>query len=517
MPDDMRMYAETGYGLHGASRTKTSLRGFQAGGGDPERDISRNLKELRIRARDMDMGGGIARSATRTLATNAVGYGLMPKPKPDAEFLGMQEEKANAWKKDVMREWRLWAGSVNCDAERQRTFYELQELAFLSQLLSGDVFVTMPYIPRKGSLYDLRIRLIEADLCVTPAEYRAGVTGRARNGNLIEDGVEIGPQGDVVAYYIASKHPLGSDRDIRYDRVPAFGIRTGRPLVLHLMPYERPGQRRGVPFIASEIEMLKQADRYQLSELAANLVNSMFAVFIQTDTGAVPEDGEPMAPDMGGWATGDARPDESGLPGDMAMSPGMIIGLKEGEKANGVSPQRNTGNYDAYTRSIATQIGAGLETPRQTLLKDFDSSYSAARAAQLEYWKTVRKWRPRFVDGFCQVIYEEWLTEAVAKGRIVAPGFFDDPAVRAAYCECEWIGPSQGQIDPLKEINAAIARVQLGVSTREREAAEINGSEFDLNAAQLRRESELMAAMVVPQQGAEKEEGDEKDEDEKEK
>lgn len=506
------MSTKTGYGLHGASWDKSSLKGFLAGGGDAERDITRNLRELRTRARDMDMGGGMARSATRTLSTNAVGYGLMPKPKLDAEYLGLSPEEAQRWKKNVLREWRLWAGSVNCDADRQRTFYELQELAFLSQLLSGDVLVTMPYIRRPGSLYDLRVRVIEADMCATPSELRAGAVGRARNGNKIEDGVEIGKNGDVVAYYIADKHPLGSDRTIRYERIPAFGARTGRPLVLHLMPYERPGQRRGVPFVAPEIEMLKQADRYQLSELAANLVNAMFAVFIETQTGAVNEDGAPMDPG-GGFATGDAPPPESDFPGDMAMSSGMIVGLKQGEKAVGVSPQRNTGNYDAYTRSIATQIGAGMETPRQTLLKEFDSSYSSARAAQLEYWKIVRKWRPRFVDGFCQVIYEEWMTEAIARGRIDAPGFFDDPAIRAAWCECEWIGPSQGQIDPKKEIEAAEKRVALGVSTREREAAEINGSEFEVNAAQLRREAETICPADAKEPGEEEDEEGKDDED----
>lgn len=87
-----------------------------------------------------------------------------------------------------------------------------------------------------------------------------------------------------------------------------------------------------------------------------------------------------------------------------------------------------------------------------------------------------RQW---LVQSFCQPVYEEWLTEAVAKGRISAPGFFQEPAVRAAWCSAEWYGPSQGQLDPLKEANAAKVRVNEEFSTREREAAEMTGMDWD--------------------------------------
>lgn len=48
------------------------------------------------------------------------------------------------------------------------------------------------------------------------------------------------------------------------------------------------------------------------------------------------------------------------------------------------------------------------------------------------------------------------MSEAVARGRIYAPGFFQNPAIRAAYLGSEWLGPSQGQLDPVKEITAEI-------------------------------------------------------------
>ena len=63
-----------------------------------------------------------------------------------------------------------------------------------------------------------------------------------------------------------------------------------------------------------------------------------------------------------------------------------------------------------------------------------------------------REW---LVKDFCEPVYELWLTEAVALGRISAPGFLTDPLVRRAYLQADWIGPSAGQIDQTKEVQAA--------------------------------------------------------------
>ena len=106
--------------------------------------------------------------------------------------------------------------------------------------------------------------------------------------------------------------------------------------------------------------------------------------------------------------------------------------------------------------------------------------------------QVVKMYRAWFVADFCQPIYEEWLSEAVAKGRIKAPGFFTDPIIKDAYCSAEWTGPSAGQLDPTKEVEAAEKRVQGGYSTREREARELTGTDFYKNIKQRKREEELL-------------------------
>jgi capsid protein len=109
-----------------------------------------------------------------------------------------------------------------------------------------------------------------------------------------------------------------------------------------------------------------------------------------------------------------------------------------------------------------------------------------------------RTWLAR---DFCQPIFEEWLAEAVAKGRIQAPGFFADAAIRKAYSGAEWNGPAQGLLNPVQEVNAAEKRVQNGFSTRDREAQELNGSDFYKNANQRKGEEKLMKEVRDIEQG----------------
>lgn len=470
-----------GYGKHGASYAKKSLIGWLTKGLSADEDIVDNIETLRNRSRDLYMGSPLATGALKTVRTNVVGSGLALNAQIDAEFLGLSQEKARAWEAQVEREWKLWSESVDCDAERRQTFFQLQSLVLLSALMSGDVFVTMPVIKRKGSVYDLRIGLIEADRVCNPMHLPLGAN--------VLGGVEIGSYGESVAYWVAKYHPnafsrLSLDGQQKWTRVLAFGTTTGRRNVLHIMSdVERPAQRRGVPMLAPVIEALKQLGRYSEAELMAAVVSGMFTVFIKSNSPQTPL-GQMFDPAM--------QVDRD--PNAYELGNGAIVGLEEGESVDIANPGRPNASFDDFVIAISRQVGSALEIPYELLVKNFTASYSASRASLLEAWKMFRMRREWLIDQFCQPVYEEWLTEAVLKGRIQAPGFFDDPAIRAAWSSADWYGDAQGQLDPLKEANAAKVRVEEGFSTREREAAELTGMKYETVHAIRKREESMRKA-----------------------
>lgn len=467
---------DSGYGNYGASHTKKSLAGWLYGGGSAREDINDNLSTLRQRSRDLYMGVPLATGAIKTCRTNVVGSGLKLKSQIDYEALGMEEKEARQLESKIEREFALWADSPACDIERLDNFSELQQLAFLNWLLSGDVIATLPVTKRINMPYDLRVNLIEADRLSNP------------DGSVdphIVGGVETNDAGEVVAYHISKHHPLSYDTgETGWVRVEAWGEKTGRRNVLHVMNRERIGQRRGVPFLSPVIEALKQLGRYTDAELVAAVVSGMFTVFIEKES----------ASSDGGFGEVIDIEDQvdAGDESTIELAPGAIVDLNEGEKASAMNPGRPNTAFDGFVVAICRQIGAALEIPYELLVKNFNTSYSAARGALLEMWKMIRMYRTWLSSDFCQPIYEEWFAEAVANGRIPAPGFFSDPIRRKAYTGAEWNGPAQGLLNPVQEVTAAEKRVLNGFSTRDREAMEMNGSDFYRNAAQLKREEALM-------------------------
>jgi lambda family phage portal protein len=468
----------TGYSHHGANTYKKSMRGNTNKSGSPKEDIDKNLALLRERSRDLYMGGSpLATGAINTSRTNVIGEGLVPKPSIDKEFLKMTDEEADNWKKIVIREFEHWANGPNCDSLRTNNFYEIQQLAYLSQLMSGDVFTLLPIKKRAGCVYDLRIQLIESDRIATPQD-------KMQDDNISE-GVEK-RNGEIVAYYILDKHPgTSGGYGAGYKRVEAYGFKSGRRNILHLMKSERPEQTRGIPVLAPVIESLMQLGRYSEAELMAAVVSGMFTVFIKSENPSqgVGEGINPM----------DQLDDDDY---NYELGNGAIVNLGKNESIESANPGRPNSGFDPFVTSILRQVGACLEIPYELLIKHFSASYSASRAAMLEAWKMFKMRRKWFVDDFCQPIYEEWLTEAVAKGRINAPGFFTDPIIKDAYCKARWHGPSQGQIDPLKEVKAAEMRMRLNLTTGEKEAAEMNGTDYFVNISQRAKEINLINSLT---------------------
>ena len=486
----------SGYGDGGASHTKKSMRGFTATSKSPLQDIDANHKTLVSRSRSLYMTAPIAASAIKTTVTNVVGSGLKLKSRIDYEFLGMTEEQAEAWEAKVEREFELWASSRKCDALKLNSFYEMQGVMFMGQLLNGDGFCLNKYEqPTAAMPYGLRLQLLEGDRVCTPPAMTARFTNDLNygvnpdNGNKIYSGIEVDKNGATVAYWICNQYPYNggfeNSEPLKWHRVEMYGAQSGRQNIIHIFDAERAEQRRGVPMLAPVIEELKQLKRYTDAELMAAVISGMFTVFVKT---AAPSTENPFG--QGFPAAAQSVDNDIN---DYQLGNGAIVALNEGESIDIADPKRPNTAFDAFVNSLCKNIGSALEIPQELLLKSFTSSYSASRAALLEAWKMFRKRREWLSKEFCQPVYELFLTEAIALGRIKAEGFFKDAIIRKAWCGADWNGAAMGMVDPVKEVQAAAMRVDNGFSTREEETMGLTGGDYIKNAKQLKRENAMLA------------------------
>ena len=152
------------------------------------------------------------------------------------------------------------------------------------------------------------------------------------------------------------------------------------------------------------------------------------------------------------------------------------------------------GNFEA---ALLRYLAANLDVSYEQLSRDYSNvNYSSFRAAANEIAKGMKARKKNGADRFASYIFRGWLEEAINAGEITSmskrcPSIYDSKGKLGlmfdAYSACDWIGGSQGQIDELKETQAAIQRIIFGLSTYEDEHAKL-GKDFRKVFAQIARE-----------------------------
>lgn len=472
------MAAATG-GYKSARKDRRQTTNWSPGGGSADADLIPDLPELRARSRDLVRNMPLAAGAIRTMTTHSIGVGLVPHPSIDRRFLGLTEEQAADWEREAEREFAIWA--QRADLAETMCFDAMQELAFRSALESGDTLVIRRFKDRPGSPYALRLQMIEADRICNPS--RRGDTA------TLAGGVQTDASGRHVAYHVTNRHPGDMvSGALEWRRVPAR-YTDGRPICLHVIDRDRIDQSRGQPYLAPVIESLRELEKFTEAELRAAVVSALFTIFIEREGDMQSTFANKVPQESTQSATGST---------DLKLDAGAILDLDPGEKANVANPGRPNPAFDPFVMAILRQIGVALELPFELLVKHFTASYSASRAALEMAHMSFKRRRVWLVRTLCAPVWEMVIEEAVARGRLTAPGFFDDPGARMAWLKCDWIGPARPSLDPLKDAKADEIDVANHFKTIQQVCSERTGGDWERKMQQRSKEVGRSSDLALP-------------------
>lgn len=488
-------------GYRTANPNNRHTAGWITTGGSADSDSLGDIPTVRQQSRDLVRNEALPAGIIAANVTAVVGTGVVPQASVDADMLGLSQEQAERWQRQAEAIFCQAANKNHFDAERRQNFWQMQGTVQRGVKESGDIFAIRRYIERAGKKLGLAVQLVESDRCSTPMN-------GTHTDKDIRAGCERDGDGAPVAWHFAQVHPgerfmaQPVSASNKWTRIEAFD-KNGDPLVLPIIPVLRPGQTRGVPYLAPVIELLKQLTRYTEAEVAAAVVSGMLAVMVTSPAPVGPLSGVQPSGVPGMVAT---APRPGGAQKVTKLQSGMILDLAPGEDVKIVDGKRPNTAFDPFVTAVLRQVGSALEIPFEVLTKHFQSSYSAARAALLDFWRFVLRERDFLVTSFCQPCWEWAITEAVAEGWLAAPGFFDDPMIRAAWLGCDWIGPGMPAIDPMKEAAAAEAWNALGIWSLQDISAQ-QSRDFDRTHRQLVREKKMrerdgLAALPAPDPGA---------------
>lgn len=465
----------------GASRITPGLAGWRSGVTSADTALEKSRDLLIDRSLDALRNFPLAQAAIGRIVLSACGTGLRPHPTLNAAALGLDIRRAKQIEGEIAIEFQLYAGSQEFDAERRQNFFQQQGTLSFVCLSQGDAFAVKQAISRPGSRYITKWKLIEPQRIRNPHEMP--------DSDRLVGGVEMDAYGAPVAYHVRRHHP--GDRAnpgiIESDRLDVFGARTGRRQVLHAYnPQSRASQTRGAPILAGVLEEIAQNSRYAKSEEMRALAQSMHTAFVTSsstdgdylysrdDRAYLDAGGDPEALRMAHY---NADP-------SFGMGAGTIAMLQHGDSIVFPSPTAPNSVFGPFQMETAINVGSAVGIPAEVLRQHFQSSYSAAKGALIEAWRMFLHWRYSvLVSQYCAHIYTSFLDEAVARGYLDLPGY-GDPKIAALYADCEWVGPPAGALDEEKEVSAARARIELGISTRRRETQLRTGQPWDVVHAQ---------------------------------
>ena len=443
----------------------------------PTRAILDERTDIVERAIDLSINDPNAAGVVDTFASTVVGTGLRPHPKLSADALGLDEQTISKIEDSQKREFAIW--NLFADAGQRMTFNQMQFLAQRMIVQYGEFLFLVPMLKDSMRPYSLALQTINPLRLKTPVDL-------SRDSN-IKNGIEIGPYGEPVAYWIKKSETdfaRKSDVSTNFLRISAKAGHRWR--VLHGFPVIEPEQNRGLPFFTPAMKTFRDLSDFLDAELVSNIVTAAFAVWIETG-----------ASDPYGTANAMATITETGYKSDYSnyderyeeIESGAIMYGNTGEKPHLLAAERPGRTFEPFVKSVLKSIANSIGIPYPVLFKDFDGmNYASYRSAMLEAWRVFKNRRQWLGEKLNAPIWNMLIEESYLRNNIKMPRFYKN---FYQYTQCDWIGPPKGQIEPIKEVQAEILAIKNNLKSREESLLE-SGRDFNATMNQIQKEKKIM-------------------------
>lgn len=489
-----------GGALEGAERTSRETFRWQPSVVSPDQQINPVKDMADARGRDSIQNDGYAMGAVNTHRDNIVGSEFRINCQPDWKTLGADEKWAEEFQLVTEAEFNLMADSPECyfDASGMNTLTGLIRLAVGGFLMTGEVLGTAEWKRTFGRPFNTAIQMV--------APVRLCNPDGLPDDRFLSKGVVKDIYGEPTDYWFRLTHPseYADSRLFEWKKVPARKP-WGRRQVIHIVEQLQPGQTRGVADMVSVLKQMRMTKKFQDVTLQNAVVNASYAAAIESE---LPREaimgamglgqggfGEMLTTYMGALASYAQGSDNINVDGVKMphLFPGSKLALKPMGTPGGVGSQ--------FEESLLRHTAAALGLSYEQFSRDYSkTNYSSARASMAETWKYMQSRKKSVADRMASMIYVLWFEERMNAGKIKLPKgmrpaeFYTDPLKRAALTKCSWIGASRGQIDEMKETQAAILRINSGLSTYEAESARM-GEDYRRVFEQRAREDRMKKEM----------------------
>lgn len=448
------------------------------------------------RSDDLVRNNALAAGGLQAHVENIVGSMFRLNYKPNWKRLGINEDDARSFIRDVEAIWQEVAEDPRCylDAERERTFTMMCREAVHTHAATGDLMAHADWIEdRPGSLIKTAIQMISPKRVSNP--------GNRSDTESLRGGLEKDRRGATTGFHVrAMNSQTGSGYGYKWELIPRETV-WGRPEFIHVFEPFEAGQSRGANRFLTVMEQLHMLPKLQATKLQNAIINAMYAATIESEL-----DSEAAFELIAGEGGEDKlikylqAVNTFHEASSIKFNGIRIPHLMPNEKLNVRTPGNADNGYSDLETSILRWLSAGLGLSFETISRDFSrTNYSSARASMLLEWRFAIGKRKTIISRFASIIFRLVLEEIIQRKMVKLPrarfGFYE---AIGSWCRSDWTGTGRMAIDGLKEVKEAILKIEAGLSTYEKELSQMGEDYAEIFEQQVREMREREAKGLPP-------------------
>lgn len=478
-----------GGALEGAGQFNRETAMWQPSMRSPDNIINLAKPLADSRSRDSGRNDGYVSGAVSYTKDSIVGAQYRLNARPNVRFLstlnkGFDEEWSEEFQQVIEARFSLLGESDSAwlDASRVNPFTAMVRLAVGIYVFSGEFIGTCEWIREAARPANTAIQFVSPDRLCNPY-------GRMDTRTL-RRGVEKDLRGKALSYWFRmgdAFDPYPDDFAYRWTNVPAEKP-WGRKQVIHIREQQLPDQTRGLSDMVAALKNMRMTKKFQEVTLQNAVINASYAAAIESELPS-----EAIAAALG--AQGGTDPGSAmlgvyqaymsalgqylGAANNIHVDGAKIPHLFPGTKLN-MQPAKTTGGVGtSFEESLMRHTAAALGLSYEEFSRDFSkTNYSSGRAAMGVSARFMASRKRHVADRFASSVYALVLEEEMANGNVPLPArvqrdVFYAPLAKEAFTQATWIGSGAGQIDELRETQAAMLRISGGLSTWEQETARL--------------------------------------------
>jgi lambda family phage portal protein len=447
---------------------------------------------------DSPQAKGILDSMTRSV----IGTGLRLESTIKFEELGISQEDGQAIGAQIEAIFDRWASSRKASLDGSMNFYQIQALYYLTRKRDGENFNRIHYSPEKNLVNPVRLSFVD------PTQIMGGFTNTGFNVRY-DDGIKRNSKGEEISYKVTIQEETSPFR-MRQVEIPAMGPKSKRRVMLHGFKAEYPGQKRGYSSIGHALQEFQDLQDYTSAKLDKATAESKFTGYVKPSNDAPASDplrgitNQPpagtstdnlldIASEETATVSREFTVDVCPLPESAITGKGSVLvsNLEAGEELKFLPNSSGSEDVAKFQDAIMAYVAPSCGPPLEVLKMLWGSSFSASRATLLQFQEVKEIERDDVDSDFIGPIFEAVISEAVASGELSLPGF-SDPKLKSAWLSHKAVGGGVPNIDPLKMANSVEKNLGMSLTTLEREAKNLNGSDANSNISKNTKTFEVL-------------------------